>query len=80
MALQDWVGWGEALLEGDCLVTDRATCLVILEVASGEQEEEASLDKARKLRRVVDCSTQEALEGEREEHCFRRQLLRVSVN
>ena len=58
----------------------QVACLVTLEVASGEQEgEEASLDKALKLRLVADCSVQEALEGELEEHCFRHQHHKVSV-
>ena len=62
------------------MATVLVACLVTQEAASAEQEgEEDSLDKALKLRLVVDCSMQEDWVEELVVHCFRHQPHRVSV-
>lgn len=75
-----WPGWGEALEVEASLVTVRVDCLVTLEVVlEGAELEGVSLDKALKLRLVVDSSTQGALAAA-QGGCFKHPHHKVSAD
>ena len=75
-----WPGWGEALEVEASLVTVRVDCLVTLEVVlEGAELEGVSLDKALKLRLVVDSSIQGALAAA-QGGCFKHPHHKVSAD